>query len=216
MKSLVIFDLDGTLLDTLADIADTANQVLRSLGYPAHERSAYRRFVGEGVRTLFSRALPPDSVDDQVLGRCIEGFRQAYSRQWNVKTQVYEGIRPLLHALHQRGVRLAVLSNKPDAFAKRCIEHYLPECPFEVVLGQREGVPRKPHPAAALEILDTMGVPAERCLYLGDSDVDMQTAAAAGVFAVGALWGFRTSDELRRSGAGSLIAHPLELLQVLE
>jgi phosphoglycolate phosphatase len=214
--SVVIFDLDGTLLDTLADIAEAANCVLQSLGYPTHAYDTYRRFVGEGVATLFSRALPAEAVSDEQLARCMEGFREVYSRQWNIQTRIYDGVRPLLDALQQRGVRLAVLSNKPDAFTKLCIEHYLAPVPFEVVLGQRESVPRKPHPAAVGEILELLGEPVERCLYLGDSDVDMQTATAAGVFPVGALWGFRTAKELSASGARALIGHPLELLDLLE
>ncbi len=211
----VIFDLDGTLLDTLADIAASANEVLQSLGYPPHQLESYRRMVGSGVGRLFARALPPDAVNEAQLTECGERFREAYGRHWNVRTTIYPGIPELLDALQQRGLRMAVLSNKPDAFTQRCTDHYLARWPFEIVLGQRAGIPRKPHPAGALEILDHLAAPPQRCFYLGDADVDMQTATAAGLFPVGVLWGFRSAEELTRNGARALISHPMELLDLL-
>jgi phosphoglycolate phosphatase len=213
--SALMFDLDGTLLDTLTDIADSANQVLQSLGYPMHDVGDYRHFVGAGVRILFQRSLPENVVDDQIVTRCAEAFRDVYGQRWNVSTRLYDGIDTLLDHATACRLGMAVLSNKPDAFTKLCVEHYLAAWPLQPVVGQRDGIPPKPDPAGALEILQELQVPAERCLYLGDSDIDMQTATAAGLYPVGALWGFRSADELVRSGARRLVEHPNQLLDLL-
>ena len=149
----VLFDLDGTLLDTLADIADAANGVLRSRGFPEHPPEAFRAFIGEGVAVLFLRALPPDRVSDELVARCVEEFRAAYAKNWNVQTRPYEGIPALLDALTKRGLALAMLSNKPDEFTQLYADAYLARWPFAAVLGSREGVPRKPDPAGALEVV---------------------------------------------------------------
>lgn len=209
----VVFDLDGTLLDTLADIAEAANRVLVQHGFDPHPQDSYRQFVGEGVRVLFQRSLPPAACRDEVLAACAEDFRQAYAECWNVQTRAYEGIEDLLSALVTRGVRLAVLSNKPDVFTKSCVREYFPQFPFEPVLGQRDGTPRKPDPAGAREIAAAMDLAPNRFLYLGDTAVDMRTALAAGMFPVGALWGFRPLPELVSGGARAVIERPAELLQ---
>lgn len=214
--SAILFDLDGTLLDTLADIAHSANSVLAELGFPTHDMDAYRHFVGEGLVALFRKALPPEVNADEAMPRCAEAFREAYGRHWNVRTRPYDGIRKLLDALGARQIEMAVLSNKPDAFTKQCVQEYLSEYEFRAVLGQRDGVPRKPDPAGAMEIIDATGIPAEQFLYLGDSAIDMKTATAAGMYAVGALWGFRSFDELQQSGAKATISRPAELLELLD
>jgi len=214
--SAVLFDLDGTLLDTLADIAHSANRVLADLGFPTHDIDAYRQFVGEGLIVFFQKALPAKVSADDVMPSCVEGFREAYGREWNVRTQPYEGVRELLNSLATRQIQMAVLSNKPDVFTKRCVREYFPDFEFRVVIGQREGVPRKPDPAGAIEIVDEMQVPVEQFLYLGDSAIDMETATAAGMYAVGALWGFRTLEELQQSGAKRLISRPVDLLELLD
>ncbi len=211
--SAVLFDLDGTLLDTLEDIGEAANRVLIQRGFAPHPPDSYRHFVGEGVRVLFERSLPAEACSDDVLAACAEEFRHAYAECWNVRTRPYDGIEDLLPALVMRNVRLAVLSNKPDAFTKSCVEEYLARFPFEWVLGQRDGTPRKPDPAGALEIAAAMDLPPGRFLYLGDTAVDMQTALAAGMFPVGALWGFRPLSELQSGGAQAVIERPGELLQ---
>ena len=208
-----VFDLDGTLLDTLADIAHAANRVLVQRGLPAHPLDAYRRFVGEGVRVLFERSLGDVPDKEQMMAVCSEDFRQAYADCWNVQTRPYDGIDDLLTALVHRGVRMSVLSNKPDRFTKACIREYFPEIRFEAVLGQRDDVPRKPDPAGAREIAALMDLPPERILYVGDTAVDMQTANAAGMFPVGVLWGFRPLAELLDGGAQAVIEHPAELLR---
>lgn len=214
--SAVIFDLDGTLLDTLTDIGDAANRVLDALGYPQHSLDDYRQFVGSGVRVLFGRALSEDAADEATVTRCAERFQVEYARHWNVATRPYDGVAEMLDQVRRRNLKMAVLSNKPDGFTKRCVEYYLAAWPLDPVLGQREGIPRKPDPAGALEILDHWQIPPQQCLYLGDSDIDMQTATAAGVLPIGATWGFRTADELIRNGARHLIHQPAELIALLD
>jgi phosphoglycolate phosphatase len=211
--SAVVFDLDGTLLDTLADIAEAANRVLVQRGLAAHELDAYRQFVGEGVRVLFERSLPREACTRELIDACADDFRQTYAECWNIRTHPYDGIESLLSALVERKVRLAVLSNKPDNFTKACVREYFPQFPFEAVLGQRDGVPRKPDPAGALEIAAVMDLAPDRFLYAGDTAVDMQTALAAEMFPVGVLWGFRPLPELLAGGAQAVIEHPAELLR---
>jgi phosphoglycolate phosphatase len=213
--SAVLFDLDGTLLDTLQDLADSANEALARHGFPAHPRDAYRYFVGDGVAMLFLRALPPEGRRQDVIAHCSETFREVYGWRWNALTRPYDGILELLRRLTARQVALAVLSNKPDDFTRRCVAELLPGHAFAVVLGQRPEIPLKPDPTGALEIRERLGVPSERIAYVGDTATDMQTAMAAGMFRVGALWGFRTRAELLAGGAEVLISHPLDLLEVV-
>jgi phosphoglycolate phosphatase len=212
----VLFDLDGTLLDTLADIAHAANTMLGREGLPTHQVDAYRGFIGGGVATLFRRALPPERCDDERVARCVAEFREVYGRTWNVHTRPYDGIPELLDALAARGLALAVLSNKPDDFTRRCAKAYLAPWPFRVVLGEREGVPRKPDPTGAREVAQRLGLAPETFLYAGDSATDMETALRAGMHPVGVAWGFRPSEELRSAGAEAIIAHPGELLGLLD
>lgn len=212
----VLFDLDGTLLDTLADLAYSANRVLESHGLPTHPEGAYRDFVGEGIRMLFFRALPEPHRTEAWISRCAEEFLAVYGRHWNVETRPYRGIPELLDALSWRQLRLAILSNKPHASTEQCARALLPADRFEIVLGQRDGLPRKPDPAGALEIAHRMGVSPSHFVYLGDSGTDMQTAVRAGMVPVGALWGFRGRDELLAHGARVLIQRPLDLIPVVD
>jgi phosphoglycolate phosphatase len=212
----VLFDLDGTLLDTLEDMGDAMNRVLSARGFPHHSMDAYRSFVGDGAVMLVIRALPDDKRDDETVRSCLEAYREDYGRNWHVKTRLYDGVADMLDALTTRGLKRAVLSNKPEEFTRRCVVELLSRWSFDVVLGEREGVPLKPDPTAAWEIAHTLDCPAESFLYLGDSLVDMQTAIAAGMVPVGALWGFRRAEELRAGGARSLIKRPLEILVLLD
>ena len=211
----VLFDLDGTLLDTLADIAHAANEVLEHLGFATHPPEAYRRFIGDGVAVLFRRALPPGHDEPERVARCVADYRETYGRVWNVRTRPYDGIAALLDGLTSRGLGLAVLSNKPDDFTGLCVAEYLARWPFRAVLGHREGTPRKPDPAGALEIVHRLGVPAGQFLYVGDTAVDMETARSAGMRPVGAAWGFRPAEELWAAGAETVIAQPADLLEIL-
>lgn len=209
---VTIFDLDGTLLDTLDDIADTANAVLTSHGFPAHDKNAFRYFIGDGVDVLFRRALPAAERGDGLVLDCVKDFRRRYKDTWNNKTRPFPGIPDLLDELESRGVKMAVLSNKPHDFTETCVSELLPGWDFFMVLGAREGYPLKPDPAPAAEIVGRAGAEPSRVMYVGDSEVDMNTATRAGLFPVGVLWGFRTGDELKESGAKVLIEKPLDLL----
>ena len=214
--SAVIFDLDGTLLDSLGDIAWAGNQVLVQLGFPAREKQDYLQFVGEGVRRLFWRALPEEAQTEKMVDRCCEGFRIAYAERWNVETRPYDGIAALLEELQRREVTMAVLSNKPHEFTVRCVQAHFAAVPFARVLGQRDSVPRKPNPAGALEIADHCRRPSEQFLYVGDTAIDVETGLAAGMFPVGVLWGFRPREEMVQAGARGLAARPEELLRYFE
>ena len=212
----ILFDLDGTLLNTLEDLGDAVNRVLKREGLPAHSLSAYRHFIGDGVVMLMSRALPEHKRNDATIRSLVKAFRRDYGKNWNVKTKPFEGVPGMLDALSRRSIRMAVLSNKPHVMTRRCIEELLPDWTFDVVLGQRENVPRKPDPSGALEVADHLNLLPQQVLYLGDSAVDMLTARAAGMFAIGALWGYRSMDELRGAGAQALIDRPGDVLSFLE
>lgn len=211
----VLFDLDGTLLDTLEDIADAANAVLASQGMPTHPLAAYKQFVGEGVRRLLEKALPTDHRSDATVARCSSLFAEEYGRRWNAKSRPYAGILSLIENLKEQRLPLAVLSNKPQAFTEQCVQHYFPPASFVCVLGQREGIPPKPDPAGALEIAQALQLPPSQIAYLGDSSIDMQTAVRAGMYAVGAAWGFRSREELLASGAATIIERPHDLLTIV-
>ncbi len=212
----IIFDLDGTLLDTLEDLTDTANHVLATRGFPTHPVDAYRYFVGDGAAMLIRRALPEAHRDDETHRTCHEAFLREYGQSWKVKTRPYEGVPEMLDALAARKLKMAILSNKPHQFTGQCVEELLPDWTFDLVLGQRAEVPRKPDPAGAREVAETLAIPAADFLYLGDTATDMKTAVGAGMFPVGVLWGFRPAEELRASGARALIEHPTEVLALLD
>lgn len=212
----VVFDLDGTLLDSLADIANAGNAVLRSHGFSPHPVDAYRLFVGDGVGRLVHRVVPEAYQQDRaLLETFVREFVEQYHKSWNVESRLYAGITELLDELVQRQVRLAVLSNKPQAATEQCVGYYLARFAFAAVLGQQADRPPKPDLTGVREILERLGLPAEACCYVGDTGVDMQTARRAGMFAVGATWGFREAAELVAAGAQQLIDHPCELLPLL-
>jgi phosphoglycolate phosphatase len=212
----VLFDLDGTLLDTLQDLGDSVNRVLAARGWPTHDLEAYRFFVGEGARTLIARALPAAHRDAATVGAALAAYRADYQQHWNVATRPYDGVPELLAGLQQRGQALGVLSNKPHAMTVKCMEGYFPGVPFRALLGQRDHVAHKPDPAGAFEAAHLMGVPAGRVRYVGDTGTDMLTARAAGMFALGVTWGFRSEVELRENGAQALAHHPREVLPLLD
>ena len=212
----ILFDLDGTLLDTLADIADSANRVLAAHGCPTHPIDDYRKFIGDGLVRLFGRVLPGDRRGEEVIAECVESFREIYAQNWNVRTRRYVGVADLLDAATARGLKMAILSNKPDAFTRRCVDAHLSAWQFQAVLGQRDGVPPKPDPAGPREIVDRLEIPAEHFLYLGDTPTDVETARTAGMHPVGVSWGFRPVAELRAAGAARIIARPLELMDLVD
>lgn len=215
MKRAVLFDLDGTLLDTLDDLADSMNAALERSGFAQHPVDAYRYFVGDGIDMLVRRVLPANAYSEAVHEQLKAAMNDEYSRRWNVKSRPYEEIPSLLDALQERGIAMAVLSNKPEPFTLQAVANLLPNWSFAVVRGARPDVPTKPDPTAALHIADEMALSPSHFLYVGDTDTDMQTARAAGMYALGATWGFRPGEELLQSGAHDLLQTPLQLLDRL-
>lgn len=210
----VIFDLDGTLLDTLADIVNAANDVLAERGHPTHDLEAYRHFIGDGVATLFDRILPEGLPTPELIAECVSEFADAYGRRWNENSQLYPGIADLLDELVRRNVPIAILSNKPHEFVGVCVDEFLSAWPFAPILGQREGIPRKPDPAGVIEVAESLKASPEQCVYVGDSSVDMLTARNSAALAVGVAWGFRPVDELVEYGASQILDSPLQLLEL--
>ena len=211
----VLFDLDGTLLDTIDDLVDSMNHALVLQGFAPRTVAEGKLFVGDGVEAFARRALPQDQPDDQTLQRCIADMRKDYADRWSAKTRLYDGVADLLDALVDRSVRMAILSNKPDEFTKIMVAEFLGQWPFEIVRGALPDVPRKPDPVAAIRITEEMGVAAERFLYVGDTNTDMKTGVGAGMYAVGVLWGFRQAAELNDNGARVLVDHPRDILDLL-
>lgn len=212
----LIFDLDGTLLDSLTDLALSANRVLVTMGFPTHPLDAYRIFVGDGMQTLITRILPERQRTLPVINEAIKLFRDDYSHNWKVNTDTYDGIEEMLSELAEMGCLFSILSNKPDEFTRLCVEQLLPQWKFSPTFGQRPDVPKKPDPHAAHEIVKILNLDPTQILFVGDTSVDMQTAANAGMDAAGVLWGFRTADELQQSGARYLIGHPSELPAIVQ
>ncbi len=209
----VMFDLDGTLLDTLADIAAAGNHVLTQLGRSPLRVDKYRFLAGQGAPWLIQNALGVER--EHLWDRALALFKSYQLEHGLDQTRPYPGVEELLDELSGGGVRMAVLSNKPDAAAQLAVSRCLSRWRFDVVLGHRDGAAAKPDPGGALRIAEELSIEPRRWLYLGDTRVDMQTATAAGMYAVGALWGFRDETELRESGARALLKHPCELPPLL-
>jgi phosphoglycolate phosphatase len=210
--SAAIFDMDGTLLDTLEDLGDCMNRVLQHAGYPTHPIEAYKYFVGDGLEKLVERVLPEGGRRNSTVERLQAEMAAEYGRHWADKTDLYPGIGVLLDELVRRKVRRAILSNKPHEFTMLMADHFLSGWSFDPVLGARDGVPSKPDPTSALEICRLWGLAPEEVLYVGDTNTDMLTARRGGMFALGVLWGFRTRRELLENGAQSVIAAPMKVL----
>ena len=215
MKKAVIFDLDGTLLDTLVDITEAGNLALTELGYATHPLESFRYFVGNGARNLMKRALPADAGDD-VLEKAVDAFRKHYATTWNHASTLYPGVADLLDELSKQGYVLSILSNKPHEFTVEIGKNIFLNWNFALIYGHREGVPLKPDPSSALEICTKLNLNPEEVLFVGDTAVDMETATNAKITPIGVLWGFRPATELKANGASCLISHPLELLEQLE
>lgn len=209
----VLFDLDGTLLNTLQDLCNAGNFMATKLGFPSHPLNAYRKMVGNGIPHLIRRILPAGS-DEHTVEEGLSIFQEYYGQHMLDCTQPYAGIPELLARVRARGVAMAVLSNKQDEFVVKIVKDYFPET-FRVAMGLREGVPPKPHPASVQMVLSQLGVEAKNSLYVGDSDVDMTTAANAGLEGCGVLWGFRDREELLAHGATHLAASPKDLVHLI-
>lgn len=215
MKRLVVFDLDGTLINSIADLTVAVNQALVACGYPTHSEQECSMMVGNGVRKLFERALPEGERTEENVERIRELFIPFYDIHNADLSRPYEGICELLAELQTRGIEMAVASNKYHSATQKLIAHYFPNIRFEVVLGHREGVPAKPHPQIVDDIIAHTGVLKEDILYVGDTSVDMQTAVNAGVDVIGVSWGYRPREELAAHNPLAIIDHPNELLQYL-
>lgn len=213
--SLVIFDLDGTLLDTIGDLAVACNAVLAVRGLPQHSLEEYRHFVGNGIMRLVERALPEPLRSPENVALMRADFVKYYTEHIDAYTKPYDGIPELVAELARRGTRMAVASNKFQAGTEKLVRLFFPGVAFAAVFGQRPEVPLKPDPAVVKEILQMTGTPCDEVLYVGDSGVDMQTARAAGIRSAGVTWGFRERQELVDAGAGALVDRPEELLGLL-
>lgn len=212
----VIFDLDGTLLDTLNDIANAMNAALERFGLPTHPPADYRHFVGDGVETLVRRTTANHQVEATTVSQLAQGFREAYAECWDKQTSLYPGIRILLNVLEEEGIPKAVLSNKPHEFTELCVERFLGEWSFAAVQGVVPGVPKKPDPTGALQIAQQFGIAPAMTAYVGDTNTDMETARAAQMYPIGVLWGFREARELEQSGAKYLAATPTDIAEHLQ
>lgn len=208
----VVFDLDGTLLNTLDDIAYTVNNILLLKGFKTFKTEEYKNFVGEGVASLFQK-ITQDECDDLKIAEYCELFNKDYSKNWNRKTCLYPGIGDMLDRLKELKLGIGVLSNKPHKFTKQYVDHFFNSYKVTPCLGQREGVPKKPDPAGLFEIARLLQIETEDIIYVGDSSIDMLTGKTAGAFTVGVSWGFRTTEELKIHGADVIIDKPLELIE---
>ena len=214
MKKTVIFDLDGTLLDSIEDIAFSMNKVLESLQLPTHKIEDYKHFVGGGVDILVENALSNQSkeIKDEVIKR----FKIEYDGKLHSKTLPYDGIYELLDELKKLDINLAVLSNKPHEFTVSYVNHFFKNYNFKEIHGQKKDVPKKPDPKAALDIVKCLDSSCENTYFIGDTKIDMQTAKNANMTAIGVLWGFRDEKELRDFGADFIVSNPLEILKIIK
>ena len=213
--STYIFDLDGTLLDTLGDLAASVNYALRSYGLPEHSRDEVRMMVGNGVRLLMERAVPGGAAHP-LFDEVFAAFRQHYMEHSLDTTRPYDGILDVLHQLRRRGCRTAVVSNKFDAATKSLCRHFFADS-VEVAIGEHEaaGIRKKPAPDTVNEALRQLGVSREEAVYVGDSDVDVATAKNSGIPCISVLWGFRDREFLKANGATTFVAAPQDLLSMV-
>lgn len=213
----IIFDLDGTLLDTLEDLALSVNAVLRQHGFSEHPVADYRYFVGDGIDILVSRAFPEESIKNgKDVEYLVNAVKEEYARRWGDHTRPYPGIPEMLDLLEEKQVPKAIFSNKPNEFAVLTVNKLLPGWKFEEVCGIQSGIPRKPDPYGAVIIAEKIMVKPKEIVYLGDTDTDMLTAVRGGFYPVGALWGFRSAEELLKSGAGMLAQKPMDVAELFD
>lgn len=210
MYKLVIFDLDGTLVNSLEDLGNACNSALERFGYPTHPMDSFRYFVGDGVPMLIRRALPESERSEENIARVKAVFDEIYGRNYNVCTRPYDGITELLGKLKAEGILIAVASNKPDNFTQTIVTGMFGDT-FSYVSGKKEGFEKKPDPQIALHIMEKLGVSPRDVLFAGDSSVDMQTAHNAGCDCIGCVWGFRTLQELTDNKATYIANSPIDI-----
>lgn len=211
----IIFDLDGTTLSTLYDIQRSLNIVLKSHGFPEMDYDGVRLNIGRGSRNLVKDSCPKD-LDEKTIDDLTDEYLNIYKDNYNVLTKPYEGIQEVLNELEKRNVLLAINSNKPDKLCRNLIKYHYPGNSFIAIIGSRIGVPNKPDPYSANEIINLMGFDKSEVLYVGDSDSDVNTAKNAGLKVVGCLWGFRDYETLYKAGADYIVSKPSEILQCIE
>ena len=210
---LAIFDLDGTILNTLDDLADSTNAALRMNSLPERTRDEVRRFVGNGIHLLIERAVPEGS-SDELIEKVFADFKTYYGAHCEDRTAPYDGINEMLDTLRASGVRIAVVSNKADFAVQKLCERYFPG-KLDFTVGERENVRRKPAPDSAFESMKSLGVPAAESVYIGDSDVDIETAKNAGIPCLSVTWGFRSREFLTEHGASRLVDTPTEVAEII-
>ncbi|MBQ9965573.1 MAG: HAD family hydrolase [Clostridia bacterium] len=215
MIKAVVFDLDGTLVNSIDDLADSSNAALMELGFPTHEVEKYRYFIGDGMRKLIERILPQEKRYDEMIETCHKIFRRIYDENYLNKTAAYEGIYEMLDSLKEKGYKLAVISNKVDVMAKKIVSELFGSV-FDFVSGKVDNLPTKPDPTLTLSIMKEMGVEPNECAFVGDSGMDMLTAVNTGALPIGVSWGFRGREELLENGAQYIIDAPLHIMDVLE
>ncbi len=211
----IIFDLDGTLIDSLTDIALCANKVLEELKHPTHSIDDYKNFVGDGAKILMQNCMPK-GLDESDINLGLEKFKKLYDRNIYGNTQPYDGIYEMLRSLQDENYSLNVLSNKPHKFTVQYIEKLFREFKFDEVHGQKEHIPKKPDPSGAINISKALNIELKDILYIGDTGTDMKTAVNAGMIPIGVLWGFRDKDELLEHGAKHLVENPQELYNLIK
>ena len=210
----VIFDMDGTLLNTYEDLANAVNYGLEKSGFPTHDAEKYKYFCGNGTDVMITRALPIEYRDEETRKKVRELYFEYYNAHSGECTRPYDGIPELLTELRAKGIKLGVVSNKIDFMTQIVAKEYFGDV-FDCVTGQREGVPIKPDPAMVFEVMKTFGVTTDECIFVGDSDVDALTGKNSGAFMVGVLWGFRDEKELMENGADVVISKPSQILSYI-
>lgn len=208
-----IFDLDGTIADTLADLADAVNYALDKLGYPVHPYESFNQFVGNGVQKLCYRALPDDKKDE--TEKLVGLFSEYYNEHFLDKTVLYKGMSEIIHKLGSFGIRLAVATNKPQDFARKIVDALLPDVEFISVLGGCSERPKKPDTAIIREILERLPIEDNQVFMIGDSNVDIQTAKNSGIISIGCIWGFRGREELESEGADYIAETPGDIAKII-
>lgn len=216
MKKLVLFDLDGTLVNTLLDLADSCNYTLECYGFPTHDPEKYKYFVGDGMPKLVENILPKDKYTEKLHSECLAFFKKRYSEHYMDKSFVYDGIKELLSELKNRGFKIGVLSNKAHEMTTIIIEKLFGKNFFDIVYGKVEGYPAKPDPTLGLEIINDLGFTPEDTVFIGDSGNDAKISVNMNCTGIGVLWGFRDEKELRDGGADYIVNKPSEILKILE